>query len=329
VNGSVVSGATNSSFTLATPCGTTTIQASFTNALSGGVPVTTSQATLLGDPSPTNITFNGNGINWQTNGAVAIITNNTLLLTDNNGSEANSAFYNQAQFVGGEWTASFTYNSHGGGADGTAFVIQTTNTTALGGGGGQLGYTGIGGGSLAFEINLYGPNTPGIAIATDGVTMNYQPAGPVSTTSTNDVYVVLNWANGVLTANLTEAVAGATYTTNKTIGSLTDLLGGNVAYVGFTGADGGVSSYQTVSNFSFHSVLPPVWLSASAVTGNSLVVSWPAADPTYQLQATSSLSAPSWTGGFVPVNVGGTNQVTVNVSSTAHQYYRLLRVTCQ
>jgi len=329
VNGSVVSGATNSSYTLAAPCGLATIQASFSNALSGGVAVTSSQATLQGDPTPTNITFNVNGGNWTTNGAVAIITNNTLVLTDNNGGEANSAFYNQAQFVGGAWTASYTYNSHGGGADGSAFVIQTTNTTALGGGGGQLGYTGIGGGSLAFEINLYGPNTPGIAIATDGVTGGYQPAGNVDVTSTNDIWVVLNWANGVLTANLTEANTGATYTTNKTIGSIIDLLGGNVAYVGFTGADGGVSSFQTVSNFSFHSVLPPVWLSTSAVTGNSLVLSWPAADPTYHLQTTSTLSPSAWVAGPAPVNVGGTNQVTVNVNSSKHQYYRLVRVACQ
>jgi len=331
VNGSLVSGANTGSYTLATPCGATTIQVTFSNLLNAGAPITTSVATLQGDPYPTNITFNTNGIGWQTNGSVPNITNNALTLTDGNGSESSSAFYKVAQYVGGTWTASFTYNSHGGGADGAAFVLQTTNATALGGGGGTLGYGGIAGNSLAFEINLYGGNneTPGIALATNGNTGIYTAAGAVSTTGTNDIYVTLNWANGVLAVSLTDALTKTNYSTNYNVGSLTSLLGGNVAYVGFSGADGGVSSFQTVSNFQFHSVLPPVALSVSPVTGNSFVISWSAADPTYQLQTTSSLSTPSWSAGPTPVLVGGVNQVTVNVTSGSGQkYYRLQRIVC-
>ena len=263
---------------------------------------------------------------------MVIITNNALVLTDGSGGEASSAFYNIAQYVGGSWTASYIYNSHGGAADGTAFVLQTTNATALGGGGGQLGYNGIAGGSLAFEINLYNGNneTPGIAISTDGVTGLYSSAAPVSTTSTDDVAVTLNFANGVLSASLVDTTTGATYTTNHTVGSLSDLLGGNVAYIGFTGGDGGASSFQNVRNFSFQSVLPPVALSASPVTGNSSVISWSAADPTYHLQTTTSLSSPVWVAGPTPVVVNGVNQVTVNVKGgSAQQFYRLIRVVCE
>jgi hypothetical protein len=331
VNGSVVSGANTGTYTLATPCGATTIQVTFSNALNYGTPISTSVATLQGDPNPTNITFNTNGIGWQTNGSVPNITNNALTLTDGNSGESSSAFFEVAQYVGGTWTASFTYNSHGGGADGAAFVLQTTNATALGGGGGTLGYGGIAGNSLAFEINLYGGNneTPGVAMATNGNTGIYMAAGGVSTTGTNDIYVTLNFSSGVLAASLTDVVTGTNYSTNYNVGSLTSLLGGNVAYIGFSGADGGVSSFQTVSNFQFHSVLPPVALSVSPVTNNSFVISWSAADPTYQLQTSPSLSAPSWSAGPTPVLVGGVNQVTVNVTSGSGQkYYRLQRIVC-
>jgi len=332
VNGSVVSGVSGNSYTLSAPCGMATIQVAFSNALSGGTSIATSQAVLQGDPYPTNITFNTDGTGWQTNGSVPLITNNVLQLTDGRGNEASSAFYQVAQYVGGAWTASFTYNSHGGGADGTAFVLQTTNATALGGGGGQLGYAGIAGHSLAFEINLYGGNnqTPGIALATDGATGIYQAAGPVSTTGTNDIYVTLNWANGVLAVSLTDTLTAAKYSTNYPVGPLVSLLGGNVVYVGFTGSDGGVSSYQTIRNFQFRSVLPPVALSVSPAAGSSFVISWPAADPTYVLQTNVSLSNPSsWGAGPAPVESGGTNRVTVSVTSVGRQqFYRLVRVVC-
>jgi hypothetical protein len=332
VNGGFLAGGNSNSFTIATPCGTTTIQVAFSNALSGGTWVMSSVAVLQGDASPTNITFNTNGAGWQTNGSVPIITNNVLQLTDGGGGESSSAFYKTAQFVGGAWTASYTYNSHNGAADGTAFVLQTTNPAVVGGGGGQLGYAGIAGPSLAFEINLYGGNneTPGITLARNGATGVYQSAAPINFNGTNDINVRLNWANGVLSVLLTDAVTGTNYSTNYVVGPISSVLGGTLAYVGFTGADGGATSDQTVSNFQFHSVLPPVALSVSPVTGNSVVISWPAADPSYVLQTNVSLTTPlAWGAGPAPVLVGGTNQVTVNVHSGLKQvFYRLNRVAC-
>ncbi|MGA2246153.1 MAG: hypothetical protein ABSH48_14240 [Verrucomicrobiota bacterium] len=325
-NGVVVGGVNSNSFTLATPLGTTAIQVSFTNLLSGGTPAVSSIALLQGDASPTNITFNTTGIGWQTNGSVPNIATNTLQLTDGNGGEASSAFYNVAQYVGGNWTASYIYNSHGGAADGTAFVLQTTNPVALGGSGGSLGYGGIPGNSLAFEINLYGGNneTPGVTLALDGATGIYQSAAPVSTTSTNPISVVLSFANGVLAASLTDLRTGTNYSTNYVVGPLTSVLGGNLAYIGFTGGDGGATSFQTVSNFLFHSVLPPVALSVSPASNGKITLSWPNAD--YQVQVTSSLSSPTWTAGPTATVVNGVSQVTVSVTGSGAQFYRLVRV---
>ena len=286
---------------------------------------------LVGDANPLNLTFNTNGIGWQTNGSVPSITNNVLVLTDNGGGEASSAFYTNAQYVGGTWTASFIYNSHGGGADGTAFILQTTNPAVVGGGGGQLGYNGIAGPSLAFEINLYNGNsqTIGIALVTNGATGVYQATGAnVNVAGTNDIQVGINWSNGVMAVKLTDLKTLGTYSTNYTFGPLVSVLGGNLAYIGFAGGDGGVTSIQTVRNFQFHSILPGVGLSVSPRVGNSVVVSWPNIDSTYVLQTSSSLTG-SWATAPAPVLVNGTNQVTVDVTGNTQLFYRLLRVPCQ
>jgi Bacterial lectin/Immunoglobulin I-set domain len=327
VNGSVLNGVNTNSYTIATPCGMTTIQVLFTNALSGGTAVATAVAQLQGDPNPTNITFNSDGTGWQTNGSVPNITTNVFTLTDGNGGEASSGFYKTAQYVGGAWTASYTYNSHGGGADGTAFVIQNVGPTALGGGGGELGYTGITN-SMAFEIDIYGG--PGIAFATNGNTGSYVAPGTVDVTTDHDIAVKLNWSNGVLGVSMTDMTTMDTFTTNYMVGSLSSILGGNnIAYIGFTGGDGGVASIQTVSNFQFHSVLPPVSLSVSPVSDNKVTLSWPASDPNYVLQMTPSLSSPSWVVGPAPTTSNGVSQVTVDVSGGGQEFYRLQRVVCQ
>jgi hypothetical protein len=328
-NGVIVGGVNSNRLTLATPCGTTMVQVGFSNSLNGGIMVNSSTVQLQGDANPLILGFNTSGIGWQTNGSVPNITNNVLVLTDGGGGQASSAFYTNAQYVGGAWTASFIYNSHGGGADGTAFILQTTNPAVVGGSGGQLGYAGIGGNSLAFEINLFSGNnqTIGVTVTTNGRTGTYQTTGSVNVAGTNDILVNLNWKDGVMGVTLTDAASLATYTTNYAIGSLVSLLGGNLAYIGFGGADGGVTSVQTVRNLQFHSVLPPVNLAVSRGAGNSFVISWPNADPTYVLQTNTSLTSLSWGIAPPPITVNGTNQITVTPTS-GQVFYRLLRVAC-
>jgi hypothetical protein len=286
---------------------------------------------LTGDGNPLNLGFNTSGTGWQTNGTWGLITNNVLLLTAGHNGEQSSAFYTNAQYVGGSWNASYIYNSHGGGADGAAFILQTTNPAALGGGGGELGYGGIAGKSLAYEFNLYGGNPPGAFLATNGFTgpYPYQPTDPVDATSTNDILVNLSFSSGVLTVTLNEPATSATFTTNYNVGPLESLLGGNLAYIGFSGATGGVNSTQTVRNFQFHSVLPAVKMSLAPATGRSFTIAWPSADPAYVLQTNSSLTTGTWVAGPTPVNANGTNSITVNPATGGQQlFYRLQRIAC-
>jgi hypothetical protein len=314
-----------------------TIQVVVTNAQNEGTPAISSPATLQGDAYPTNITFNTNGTGWQLNGGgtVPTLSSNVLELTDGTDGEASSAFYGVAQYAG-SFTASFTYVGDGG-ADGAAFILEDSSagTLALGGGGGALGYFGITN-SVALEFNLY--IFPGIAPGTNGNTYGsgagiiYGTTGAVHVNSADPINVDLSFANGILAVKLTDTTTFATYSTNYQFGPLTPLLGGSdLAYVGFSGADGGTSSIQTFSNFEFNSVIPPVTLAASSVTAGSFVLSWPAADTSYVLQEAASLSdRTTWSPGPTPVVVGGLNEVTVTVPhGGGEEFYRLARVvTC-
>ncbi len=333
INGVAVSGATNSSFTAPAGCGANTIQVSMTNSFSAGTPTLSSLATLDGEAYPTNVTFNTDGTGWQLNGSVQSIASNVLELTDGGGGEASSAFYNTPQYVG-NFRASFTYTAGGGAAaDGVAFIIQDSaaGTTALGATGGSLGYFQISP-SIALEIDLY--NSVGIAPSTNGLTaasspsgLLYGPTGGVAVNSGDPINFQLDFANGVMAVTLTDATTAATYSTNYTFGSLTDLLAGtDLAYVGFSGADGGATSIQTISNFVFAPVISPMTLAASHATGSSVVLSWPSADPNWVLQESADLL--TWAAGPTPVVVSGVNQVTVTASSSAQMYYRLVRIVC-
>jgi len=335
VDGVAISGATNSSFTSPAQCGVHTTQVMITNLLSAGTPAMSSLATLQGDAYPTNITFNTSGTGWKLNGSVQSISGNVLELTDGNNQEASSAFYGAAQYVG-SFNAFFTYTASGARtADGVAFILQdsTAATNALGGIGGELGYSGILN-SAALEINIY--TFPGIAAGTNGSTYGsgggvvYGTTGPVLVTSGDPIDFQLNFANGNLAVTMTDETTSATYTTNYEFVSLTPILGGtDLAYVGFSGATGGLNSIQTISNFEFNSVITPVTLATSPLTANSFVLSWTALDPSYVLQQAPSLTGP-WTAGPTAIVVGGVNQATVSIPGGSGQmFYRLMRVVCQ
>lgn len=336
VNGTNVVGATNASFTLPTPCGANTIQVSFTNAYSGGSPTYSSPANLQGDSSPTNITFNIDGTGWigQGNGVsgVPTIATNVLTLTDGTGGEASSAFYQYAQYVG-SFAASFTYTAGGNmQADGSCFILQNSPTgpNALGGTGGALGYYGISN-SVALEINLY--SVAGIAFGTNGATYSngggssYQPTGNISVSSGHPIDFNLNYVNGVLGVTMKDETTLETFSTNYVVGPLTPILGSSLAYVGFSGGDGGLTSIQSITNFVFTPVITPESLSATPEAGGKVIISWPATDPNYILQVSPSLSSPSWANGPTPTMVNGHYQVTFTPVGT--EFYRLIHVGCQ
>ncbi len=224
-------------------------------------PTTISGGTLRLQPQPGVAGFGGNGVNWTVQSAgisSTPIAANVLTLTDNNTGEARSAWYDAPVYVAAGFTASFTYTPSGSkAADGVTFTVQNAANPLqqLGGGGGGLGYGNIPS-SGAAALNIY-------TGAASGVGSNFVSGGnsPANLANQSVSPVVLNSGdpiNVTLTYNPTAQTFSETLVDGANSKTLTfngvnfpSLLGGPTGYLGFTGADGGATATQTISNFVF------------------------------------------------------------------------------
>jgi hypothetical protein len=334
-DGSAVAGATTSAYSFPVLSGSHTYSVTVTNNF-GSVNSVTSTLTGIATPPPV-ITFNTTGTDWtinNNNSPNAAITNGTLLLTDGANSEVASAFYNTPQYDGG-FAAFFTYQEADGSAplaDGATFCIQNSpaGASALGGGGGELGFYGIGN-SAALELNIYTGSSGGrgIQFGTNGATPAspsptppYFSCAPVNLASAHPINVRLFYSQGVVSVKLVDATTGDSFLTSQNIGDLRGIIGSDSAYVGFTAATGGLNAIQTISNFRFSYSTAPV---LSVVrSGSNVVITWPVSVATFfVLQQSPTVNGPWTTVGTPPTVVGGQEQVTLPATGTA-QFYRLL-----
>jgi autotransporter-associated beta strand protein len=205
-----------------------------------------------------NFAFNG--------GAVADNSNSTVTLTDNLGNQARSVFSNAPFTISDGFTASFTYTSGGNrAADGITFTVQNNSPNAVGGGGGGLGYAGMGN-SAALEFNLYtGANPPqpvGTNFQTGGVTGTYIASAPVNLASGHPIFVNVAYdpVAFTFTEKLTDQFTQETYTQVFQGVDIATAIGNTSGYIGFTGATGGAFASQTVGNFTFDNFEPVVSL---------------------------------------------------------------------
>ena len=239
----------------------------------------------------------GAGANqWTLNRAAAnpagvpSIAANVLTLTTNANNEGSSAWYNTAQGIN-NFTAQFTYTFVNGSsppADGFAFVLQNDTLSALGGGGGGLGYVGgnlgnsTGDRSVALAFDMWnGGNTASPRVTRTGFSgtgyggIVYQATDPLFTAPGNPVTVILSdptpitikidYDNGVFTRTLTQGTNVVTKTQNLNI---VDRGLGASAFVGFTGGTGGANATTTFSNFSYTTGTAPAAPAAATIRTN-------------------------------------------------------------
>jgi fibronectin-binding autotransporter adhesin len=212
--------------------------------------------------------FGGNGYGYSVNSAAITstpIAGNVLELTDGNGGEARSVFYNWPVSPVNGFTATFTYTPSSGAntADGVTFVLQNDprGTAALGAVGGSFGYAGNSGTginpSAAIDLNLYNDvnqtaydinGNLGTEVTVNNV--NFHSGDPIN------VSVTYNSQSQVMAWTLSDTVAGTSFSTSQAGVNLQSVLSGTTAYIGFSGGDGGAVSTQTISNFTYTPAVP-------------------------------------------------------------------------
>ena len=221
----------------------------------------------------------------QLNGGAAI-TGSSLVLTDGGGGEARSALSMTSQGVASfDTTFTFTYGTTvAPNADGMTFAIVNGSNTAIGGGGGGIGYTGIAN-SAAVKFDLWDSPTGTPANSQTGLFTNGNesddPRGGVSATpvpigtsvdltktsggtatgidfhaNPGDTYQVhLNYPGGTtLAETVTDTTKGISVSQTYDLGGQTipQIIGGSgSANVGFTGGTGGAVADQSILTWSF------------------------------------------------------------------------------
>ena len=140
------------------------------------------------------------------------------------------------------------------------FTIQNAGTNALGPGGGSLGYGWNGSGvtnSVAVKFDLSnnageGPNSTGIftnAVSPTVPAIDLTPSG-IDLHSGDVLNVHMSYDGSNLAMTITDSVTSKTFTTSWPI-NIPATVGGNTAFVGFTGGTGGNTAIQDILNWTY------------------------------------------------------------------------------
>jgi hypothetical protein len=249
--GSFAVGATTTVKAIATASGFTTsgVASSTITVQSFGT-----SAISFGDGfSSAGIQFNGH----------AKLSGSRLRLTDSASNEASSAFWNQPVNVQA-FTTDFTLQFTNAIAEGLTFTIQGTGLTALGPSGGGLGYgpsnsagtPGIAK-SVAVKFDIYnnageGTNSTGLYSNGASPTMPATTLGNgVSLLSGHPFAVHITYDGANLAMTITDTTNAAKTFTTKWPVNIPATVGGNTAYVGFTGATGGSFAIQEIARWTY------------------------------------------------------------------------------
>ena len=214
----------------------------------------------------------GNTQGLTFNGSAAPANTNQLQLT-NSVNQAGSVFWNAPVNVQA-FTTAFEFQTNSAQANGFTFTIQNMGPTALGGGSAGLAYQGIQK-SVAVKFNFYNYNSEGAdstGVYTNGQapvtpTVDISPSG-IELNSGDAIQAQIVYDGTTLTLKLHDTVNNDNFTTSWPI-NITQTVGGNTAYVGFTGGTGGLSAYQNILNWTYNTQAVPPAFAPPAGTYNA------------------------------------------------------------
>ena len=221
------------------------------------------------------------------NGGASIVSG-ALQLTDGAKYEARSAYFSVPLNIQ-QFTTDFYFQQLNAVADGITFVIQNQGLSALGTDGGGLGYgvspsTGAGTSiskSVAVKFDLYnlvGEGTDSTGIYTNGAApgvpaTNLTPTG-VILRSGHVMHAHFIYDGTNLTLTLTDTTTNAIATVVFPI-NIPAVVGGNTAYVGFTGGTGASTATQNILSWTYAAGLPPTAVPVIAPNGGTFSASTP------------------------------------------------------
>ena len=199
-----------------------------------------------GFSSTTGLTLNGS----------AVATDDTRLqLTDGQTWQAGSVFWNAPINIQ-SFTTTFEFQLSYAQGNGFTFTIQNMGPTALGGDSAGLGYQDITQ-SVALKFNFYNYDNEGsdsTGLYTDGEpptvpTVDISSSG-IELGSGDAIQAQVTYDGTTLTLNLLDMVTNDTFKWSQAI-NIPQTVGGNTAYVGFTGGTGGLSASQKIISWTY------------------------------------------------------------------------------
>ncbi len=189
------------------------------------------------------------------NGSAVASDDSRMQLTDGDLWQAGSAFWNAPINIQ-SFTTTFEFQLSYAQGNGFTFTIQNVGPTALGGDSAGLGYQNIQN-SVAVKFNFYnyeGEGSDSTGIYTDGEPP-VLPSTDISSSgielgSGDGIQATITYNGATLTLNLLDLVTKDTFTTSWPI-NIPQVVGGDTAYVGFTGGTGGLTASQKILNWTY------------------------------------------------------------------------------
>ena len=178
-----------------------------------------------------------------------------LQLTNGGLNEAGSAFFITPVNIQ-SFTTNFGFQLSNPAGNGMTFTIQNAGSTALGSSGGGLGYATIPN-SVAIKFDFF--NTAGEGVDSTGLyTDGAMPTVPainlagtgINLQSGDNMSVQITYDGTDLTMTITDELTLATWSNSWPI-NIPSIVGGNTAYVGFTGGTGTSSSSQKLTSWTY------------------------------------------------------------------------------
>jgi len=189
----------------------------------------------------------------QLNGS-ATSNGSAVRLTGPATNQAGSVFSSSQVDVTG-FATTFDFQLTSAAADGFAFVIQGAGSTALGSAGQGLGYQGIGN-SVAVKLDL-SDDAGGPSSSTGLYTNGAPPTGGIDLSpsgidlhSGHNFRVSIAYAGGTLYVTIRDLVSNVMAQQSYAV-DIASVVGGNTAFVGFTGATGTQTATQDILNWGF------------------------------------------------------------------------------